>query len=371
LKKIKPMNRIRLLFVVLAMIMSSVHAADSVTKTLVWPDGTRYVGGVKDGKRSGKGTIFWQDGTRFVGQFENDMRNGPGTMILPDGTVYTGFFRDDELVDTETTLAASRNRVEAGMDEETVASVGDTPMPVEADSLRRPVNTPVDEHDLLPVPADEESSTFVDAAADEKSSALPDTAAEEEPGTLVDTATDNEPGALLDTAGDEETPASVDAAVEVPEPAIQQSTEPADSPETEATAVAEVMPQTSEAPITTDVTAITDDVKETLVETVDGWAAAWSDQDVNAYLAHYADDFAVPGRQTRRNWEALRRTRLNRPRFIEVDIDYQGFELVDTNVVEVFFRQAYRANTYSDLTDKVLRLRREDDDWKILIERSR
>ena len=58
---------------------------EPVTKTLVWPDGTRYVGGVLDGKRSGKGTIFWQDGTRFVGQFENDMRNGPGTMILPDG----------------------------------------------------------------------------------------------------------------------------------------------------------------------------------------------------------------------------------------------------------------------------------------------
>ncbi len=40
------------------------------TKTLVWPDGTRYVGGVKEGKRKGRGTIFWQDGTRFVGQFE-------------------------------------------------------------------------------------------------------------------------------------------------------------------------------------------------------------------------------------------------------------------------------------------------------------
>ena len=75
------------------------------TKTLVWPDGTRYVGGVKDGKRSGKGTIFWQDGTRFVGTFENDMRNGPGTMILPDDTVYNGYFENDTLVDAPATIA--------------------------------------------------------------------------------------------------------------------------------------------------------------------------------------------------------------------------------------------------------------------------
>ena len=72
---------------------------DSATRTLVWSDGTRYVGGVEDGKRSGKGTIFWQDGTRFVGQFENDMRNGPGTMVMLDGKVYSGAFKDDALVD--------------------------------------------------------------------------------------------------------------------------------------------------------------------------------------------------------------------------------------------------------------------------------
>ncbi|XOV89385.1 MAG: hypothetical protein ACFHX7_05710 [Pseudomonadota bacterium] len=71
---------------------------DSESKTLIWPDGTRYVGGVRDGKRFGKGTIYWEDGTRFVGTFKNDMRNGPGTMILPDGTVYNGFFQDDQLV---------------------------------------------------------------------------------------------------------------------------------------------------------------------------------------------------------------------------------------------------------------------------------
>lgn len=95
-----------------ATVVSAVDAAVNTTgdknaKTLVWPDGTRYVGAVSDGKRSGKGTIFWKDGTRFVGSFKDDLRNGPGTMILPDGTVYTGYFTNDLLVDKPT--AATKN----------------------------------------------------------------------------------------------------------------------------------------------------------------------------------------------------------------------------------------------------------------------
>ena len=47
------------------------------------------------------------------------------------------------------------------------------------------------------------------------------------------------------------------------------------------------------------------------------------------------------------------------------------------SVVDVFFRQTYSSNTYKDVTEKVLRMtkvlrmRKEDSDWKILIERAR
>ena len=82
-------------------------SSEAEIKTLIWPDGTRYVGGFENGKRSGRGTIFWQEGSRFIGYFENDKRNGPGTMILPDGTVYRGYFKDDKLVYTETSIPTS------------------------------------------------------------------------------------------------------------------------------------------------------------------------------------------------------------------------------------------------------------------------
>ena len=121
-------------------VTSEADSAGPIPRTLVWPDGTRYVGGVLDGKRSGKGTIFWQDGTRFVGQFKNDLRYGAGTMILPDGTVYTGFFENDELVETEVTLSA-RPSDQALNDEETTAALGNTELPMEADSLAAPPAT--------------------------------------------------------------------------------------------------------------------------------------------------------------------------------------------------------------------------------------
>jgi hypothetical protein len=290
---INKMRLFQLLLILLVFASLVLQAEDKtttkpMTKTLAWPDGTRYVGGVMEGKRKGKGTIFWQDGTRFVGLFENDMRNGPGTMILPDGRVYTGFFKNDELIDTEHTIAASTKAAAELDNEASVAALQGTELPMEADSLvdKPPTTlTQVDENDLL---------------------------------------------------------------------------EPVSDPE----------PSPEEDYYSSDVTDITDSVKDRLIETVDLWAAAWSDQNVPQYIANYSEDFAVPGRQSRRNWEALRRTRIKRPGHINLDITYQRFELVDTNVVDVFFRQAYRSNTYVE-TDKVLRLRKEDTDWKSLVERSR
>ncbi len=264
---------------------------EPVTKTLVWPDGTRYVGGVLDGKRSGKGTIFWQDGTRFVGQFENDMRNGPGTMILPDGNVYTGFFENDELIDTESTIAAT-DSVE--LDEaETTSALGNTELPMEADSISG--------EDI----ADTVASSTVEN-------------------------NDPEPGM---------------------EPDAYESSD--------------------DDLFDAEVNAVTTVVEDDLRETIDLWGAAWSEQNVTQYLANYSADFKTPNGQSRRQWETLRRSRLTRPRYINIDIDYQRFEFVETNVVDAFFRQSYRSNTYSDLTDKVLRMRKEGSDWKILIERSR
>ncbi|MFP6807941.1 MAG: hypothetical protein VB957_12305 [Pseudomonadales bacterium] len=254
---------------------------EPLNKTLVWPDGTRYVGGVEGGKRTGKGTIFWQDGTRFVGMFKDDMRNGPGTMILPDGTVYTGIFKNDELVDS---------------------------------------------------PA---GSTIA--------------AAEASP-----------------PATQEQAPESVEPKNKSSKPSVKEtSTQQVQSTESSKTKVASVEQEFSE-----EITTLTNEVKNQLIDTIDLWAAAWSEQNVPQYLSNYSSAFKVPGKQSRRSWEGLRRSRLNRPNSISIKIVYEKFEIAEPNVADVSFKQTYRSDVYKEVADKVLRMRKEGQHWKIVLERS-
>lgn len=259
---------LKLRYLLLASLLVWIPVSAEETKTLVWPDGTRYVGGVKDGKRSGKGTIFWQDGTRFVGTFVDDQRNGPGTMILPDGTVYNGYFENDELVQ------------QASASSEPTAPVAE----ISADDVTAPVVA----------------------------------------------------------AAERETP---QAEPEVAEP------EPVAAPQ---------------APLPTLTVATRQDVQAA----IDAWAAAWSAQDVDAYLSAYATDFAVPGRQSRRQWEGLRRSRLTRPNRIDVQLTYDKFEMIGNNQVQVDFNQVYDSNLFSDRTNKRLVLVEENGAWKIASESS-
>ena len=262
----------------------SLGDAETNAKTLIWSDGTRYVGGVENGKRSGKGTIFWQDGTRFVGSFKDDMRNGPGTMIMADGTIYNGYFRNDKLVEA----------------------------PIESGSPEPDIDIAAIEQPAAPKPA---------APAREP------VAAARTPEPVVEAV----------------------AATEAPAAGVKLVPSP---------------------PATVVVEKMSDGVKNQLVGTITGWANAWQQRDVNGYLKFYGRDFEVPGKQARSNWEALRRSRITRPRSIDIDIRFDKFEIVEPDHAEVTFRQTYNSDVYSDVTDKVLKLRWDGEGWKILQERS-
>jgi len=64
--------------------------------TYTWADGKKYVGDYKDGKRNGQGTYTLADGREHVGEWKDDKRNGQGTMTWPDGAKYVGSWRDDD-----------------------------------------------------------------------------------------------------------------------------------------------------------------------------------------------------------------------------------------------------------------------------------
>lgn len=100
---------------------------------------------------------------------------------------------------------------------------------------------------------------------------------------------------------------------------------------------------------------------------VRAWAAAWAAKDMNAYLAAYSPNFAVPAGQTRKAWEADRRARIVGKSSISVKVE----NLVVTtngNNATAKFRQEYKADALELTNGKTLSLVKAGDRWLIVRE---
>ncbi|MDH5571782.1 MAG: hypothetical protein OEY89_08460, partial [Gammaproteobacteria bacterium] len=102
--------------------------------------------------------------------------------------------------------------------------------------------------------------------------------------------------------------------------------------------------------------------------TLQGWASAWTAQEVDLYLSFYAPAFKPPADQSRRRWEQIRSQRLRKPSWVKVTIDDIQIEESDAGQARVRFIQDYRSENYSDITHKELLLRSSVDGWQILAE---
>ncbi len=58
-------------------------------------NGGEYLGGWKNGKRSGQGTHFYVSGDKYIGQWRNGRKNGEGTHYYADGSYYIGLWEDN------------------------------------------------------------------------------------------------------------------------------------------------------------------------------------------------------------------------------------------------------------------------------------
>lgn len=56
------------------------------------PNGQKYVGEFRDGRRNGRGTIILPNGDRYDGQWKDDHLHGRGTYTFSDGRKYVGEF---------------------------------------------------------------------------------------------------------------------------------------------------------------------------------------------------------------------------------------------------------------------------------------
>jgi len=66
--------------------------------TYTWPSGQKYVGDWKDGKQHGKGTLTYPDGQKYVGDWKDDKQHGKGTYTYPNGEKYVGDWKDGEFI---------------------------------------------------------------------------------------------------------------------------------------------------------------------------------------------------------------------------------------------------------------------------------
>ncbi len=101
---------------------------------------------------------------------------------------------------------------------------------------------------------------------------------------------------------------------------------------------------------------------------LEAWAAAWSSQDVDAYLAYYSPNFKPEQGLTRESWETLRRDRVSKPSQISVKVSSPQVTAVDATHAQVTFAQSYRADKLTDKATKVLDLENTGSGWKILRE---
>jgi tetratricopeptide (TPR) repeat protein len=98
---------------------------------------------------------------------------------------------------------------------------------------------------------------------------------------------------------------------------------------------------------------------------VRSWAQAWSKKDADAYLAHYAKDFKLPGAQSRADWEKNRRSRIAAPKSIAVEVASPKVTLQGAERASVSFRQTYRSDVFKGTNSKTLLMVKAEGRWLI------
>jgi len=102
-----------------------------------------------------------------------------------------------------------------------------------------------------------------------------------------------------------------------------------------------------------------------VVKALNGWARAWSDNDVAGYLAHYAADFQTPKGESRDAWESKRKVRVAKPRKIQVSVESPKVVYSDNGRVTVKFRQHYQSGALKVASTKTLVMVKSGDKWLI------
>ena len=107
-----------------------------------------------------------------------------------------------------------------------------------------------------------------------------------------------------------------------------------------------------------------------VLQQLDGWAAAWRAKDLPRYMGFYSARFE-PVTMSYDEWLAQRRTRVTKPGPIGLTLDSIRTRTLAPDTIETAFDQTYTSLDYSDKMHKVLTWRQESSQWLIQRETNR
>ncbi len=110
------------------------------------------------------------------------------------------------------------------------------------------------------------------------------------------------------------------------------------------------------------------DINEQITGMVQAWSQAWSQRSVKDYFSFYHQNFIPPSKMSRKRWEAYRGKRIQRPKFIEIDVIGITVKQLSPKSATAIFEQHYRSDTFKDTVVKKLSLRKEQGKWLIIQE---
>jgi len=106
----------------------------------------------------------------------------------------------------------------------------------------------------------------------------------------------------------------------------------------------------------------------TLANWVMGWAQAWSEKDVDAYINYYSTGHKL-NFATHTDWVEQRKQRLLRAGFIKIGVSDIQVRAQTKNLAIIDFQQSFDSIDYSDRVIKRLGLSRLNSQWKIIDEK--
>lgn len=137
--------------------------------------------------------------------------------------------------------------------------------------------------------------------------------------------------------------------------------EPEPKPAAEAKPVATPEPVVETAKVDTSA-----NVESDILAAVESWRLAWSEQNVDGYLASYADSFSPGKGRSLASWKEFRRSRVSGPKGITLDLNDPKVEILDDSNARVSFKQYYKADSRSPIhTNKTLVLKKVGGTWLI------